>query len=141
MRGSDGTTYTRSGDKITTSRGETYYQRDEDTVIGPRGDMYYKRGDTVHGPRGTTIRGVDDDNIFFRKEEEKPKDTWFEDYEREQEEQAREAADRAEAQERAAREEEERIEAEAERERREKQMAEMFGKNNPVTVDQDGFYE
>lgn len=141
MRGSDGTTYTRSGDKITTSRGETYYQRDENTVIGPNGDMYDKRGDTVHGPRGTTIRGVEDDNIFYRKDAEKPQDTRFEDYRRAQNERDARAAEERDAQQRAVRAEEQRIEDEQARIEHEKRMAEMLGKNNPVSVDADGFYE
>lgn len=141
MRGSDGTTYTRNGDRITSSRGESWYQRDEDTVIGPNGDMYTKRGNTVVGPRGQTIHGAPDDNIFFRKEEEKPKDTGFEDYSREQDERdAQESAEeraREEAIEHAERAEQDRIDAIE----REKRLAEILGKNNPVSIDADGFYE
>ncbi len=141
MTGSDGSTYTRNGDYIRSSRGETYYQRDEDTVIGPGGTMYTKRGDTVHGPGGTVVRGLEDDNIFFRKEPEKVKDTWFEDHQREQDE--KEAKQR-EADEQAAQEAQNKIDREQEAEdqkRRKAMLANMFGLNDPVTIDADGFYE
>jgi hypothetical protein len=141
MLGPDGTSYTRSGDKIISSRGETYFQRDENTVVGPNGDMYYKNGDTVRGPNGTTIHGVDDDNVFFRKNAEKPKDTWFEDHEHSREEQDARAAKEEDSRKNAIREAQDRIQAEQDRIEREKRMVEMFGKNAPVAIDKDGFYE
>jgi len=112
---SNGVTYNQFGDTMYGSDGSSF-QRFGDTIYSDDGTSYNQYGDTFYGSDGSIVhvtRMSDTDEITF-----------FDDSQ-------------------TRREKQEKIDAEAEKERieAEKEMASMLGKDNPVIIDADGFFE